>query len=256
MRDIIIHYHIFKNAGSTLYRLLKKNFGKCGSIEGTNPWDTLSPDDILKYAIDNPSLKAITSHHARLPLPDHPDLVFHPLIFLRHPIDRVGSVYSYERSLPESSNNPNPAIEIAHNNDLAGYVKWRLLDGHGAVIKNFQTVHLSGRQRDMRTATATEDDLKVALERLSELPFFGIVELFDESIAKLSCNLFPYFPQFDINYVSTNISAERKISLQERLDDTESRLGRNLYQELLDKNAIDIQLYDQALSLFSLNSVE
>ena len=50
MRHVIVHYHIFKNAGSTVDSVLKNNFGdRCGSIEGRNPWDTLCPDDILKY---------------------------------------------------------------------------------------------------------------------------------------------------------------------------------------------------------------
>jgi hypothetical protein len=255
MRRIIIHYHIFKNAGSTVYSILKNNFGdRCGSIEGINPWDTLGSDAILKYAMENPSLKTISSHQARLPVPKCLNLVFHPLIFLRHPIDRVGSVYSFERREPLSS--PSLGVKIAHENDFAGYVKWRLSEGNGAVIKNFQTVHLSGRQNDMRVAIATDNDLKDAIEKISQLPVFGIVELFDESIARMSNHLSQYFERLDVNYSVANRSMERKNTIQERLDDIKIMLGLDLYQELLLKNVLDMQLYDHALRLFSSNSTE
>jgi hypothetical protein len=255
MRHIIIHYHIFKNAGSTVDSVLKKSFGdQCGSIEGLNPWDTLRPDAILKYAIDSPNIKTISSHHARLPTPNFPNLAFHPLLFLRHPIDRAGSVYSFERRQPISS--PSLGVKIAREKDFAGYVKWRLSDGNGAVIRNFQTVHLSGRQNDMRVAIATDSDLKDALKKISQLPFFGIVEFFDNSIERMNKYLSQYFEHVDVNCSIANRSTERKNTLQERLDDVEIMLGSDLYQELLDKNALDMHLYDYALRLFSSNSNE
>jgi len=251
MRHIIAHYHIFKNAGSTVDTILQRNFGRLwGSIEGNNPWDTLSPDSILRYALAHPTLKAISSHHARPPVPIDSNTVFHPLIFLRHPIDRVGSVYSFERREPKSS--PGLGVKIARKNDFAGYVRWRLSDGNGAVIKNFQTVHLSGREKDMRTASASEKDLGDAMERISHLPFFGIVEMFDDSIVRMKTQLAQYFGQIDTNYTVANQSAERKKMLLERLDEIEDALGTGLYQELLDKNALDMQLYDKAVKLFEL----
>jgi hypothetical protein len=250
MRHIILHYHIFKNAGSTVDSILKNSFGnRCGSIEGLNPWDTLGAGDILKYAIKNQSIKTISSHHARLPKPHSPNIAFHPIIFLRHPIDRVGSVYSFERRQP--INSPSLGVKIARRNDFAGYVRWRLSDGNGAVIKNFQTVHLSGRQNDMRVAHATDNDLKDAIVKISQLPFFGIVELFDNSIERMNKYLSQYFENIDVNYSITNRSTERRNTLLERLDDIEIMLGSDLYQKLLNNNALDMHLYDHALRLFS-----
>jgi hypothetical protein len=250
MRHILIHYHIFKNAGSTIDSILKRNFGeRCGSIEGLNPWDTLSPSDILKYATENPSIEAISSHQARLPTPNYQNLAFHPLLFLRHPIDRAGSVYFFERRQPISS--PSLGVKIAHEKDFAGYVKWRLTDGNGAVIRNFQTVHLAGRKNDMRFATAIDSDLKDAINKISELPFFGIVELFDDSIEKMKKYLSQYFNGINVNYSIENKSTGRGNTLQERLNDVEKMLGSNLYQELLAKNTLYMQLYDYAIRLFS-----
>jgi hypothetical protein len=252
-RHVILHYHVFKNAGSTVSSILINNFGasQCGDIEGKNSWDTLSDSDILRYAINNPGLKAISSHHARLPVPNHSDFVFHPLIFLRHPIDRIGSVYSYERKRPASDK--SLGVRIAHEYDFAGYVKYRLTDG-SAPIRNFQTVHLSGHYTDMRKAIATEEDLKMAMETLSQLKFFGIVELFDKSMVKMKRYLSGHFHNFNINYVAANIDADRKNTIEDRLDEIKSSLGQNLYQELLDKNALDLQLFNQAKTLFLLEN--
>jgi hypothetical protein len=249
MRHVIIHYHIFKNAGSTIDSILNRNFNsQCGSIEGRNPWDTVSPDAVLNYARANPAMKAVSSHQARLPVPAAADLVVHPLLVLRHPIDRVGSVYSFERRQPPDS--PSLGVKIAQTHDLAGYVRWRLTEGNGCVIRNFQTVHLSGRENDMRTARATDHDLTVALDRLSQLAYFGVVELFEESMCKLNYYLAAHFDNMDLSHDVINQSPERKESLEERLQQIANALGPDLHQELQEKNELDLQLYDTANLLF------
>ena len=98
---IIIHYHIFKNAGATVDAILRNNFGEaCAEYEGSELAAVVKPESMLKYILENPHLKVISSHNARLPVPKHLRLTFYPLIFLRHPIDRIGSMYSFERRQP------------------------------------------------------------------------------------------------------------------------------------------------------------
>jgi hypothetical protein len=248
MRCIVVHYHLFKNAGSTIDSILKNKFGSCwGNIEGNNPWDTLPPETLLKFAMEKQSLKAISSHHARLPVPDCQDISFLPLIFLRHPIDRVGSVYSFERRQPKDS--PSLGAKIARNNDIAGYVKWRLSEGNGCVIRNFQTVHLAGREKDMRTASADELDLRIACNRLDKLPFIGIVEMFEESICRMRKFLAHDFGDIDTSAAIHNKSPERKNSLEDRLEDIRNALGKVVYEELIQKNSLDIELYKYAVKL-------
>jgi hypothetical protein len=250
MRQIIVHYHIFKNAGSTVDDLLARKFpGVWGGIEGPNPWDTVSQTELLEYVLANPALRAISTHQARLPTPVHPGLQFFPLVFLRHPIDRVGSVYSFERRQPASS--PGQGVQIARSQDLPGYVRWRLIEGHGAVIWNYQTVHLAGRERDMRTAHATREDFEVAKQRLSELPFFGLVETFAESLQRMRAYLEPPFGTLEGGHGVHNRSPERKATLAERIAELEAVLGPGLYQELLEKNAFDLELYEHAVRIGS-----
>jgi hypothetical protein len=248
MRHIVLHYHIYKNAGSSIDSILRYNFrDSCGSIEGNYPWDTLDSATILRFAQENPNLKVISSHQARLPQPVDSNIIFYPLIFLRHPIDRIGSVYSFERREPLNSR--NPGAKIARENDLAGYVKWRL--SHGAVIKNFQTIFLSGREKDMRTATATKAELDIAQERIKNLDFFGIVELFEDSMLKMKHFLTQRFGNINTPVISIeNKSCDRKSSIEERIREIQLTLGIDLYTELLEKNALDLELYNNALSLF------
>ncbi len=249
MRHVILHYHILKNAGTTVRAVLEANFrGKCGDAEGPNPWDTIGEDVILEYAAAHPELKVISTHQGRLPAPVDSLAEFHPVVFLRHPIDRAASVYEFEHREPAES--PSLGSRVARSNDLTEYVKWRLSDGNGAVIRNFQTVFLAGRERDMRSAIASREDLELALARLRELAFFGIVERFDESLARLKRYLVPHFGDLDIAYTRQNVSPGRQSRLLDRLDEIKSTLGNSLYDELVSKNALDLELYVAAVELF------
>jgi hypothetical protein len=248
IRQVIIHYHIFKNSGSTIDSILKRNFqGNWLNFEGKNPWDTLDGKSILNYTYENTNVKVISSHHARLPVPESMDIKFFPLIFIRHPIDRVGSVYSFERRQPKNS--PSLGAKIAQKNRFKEYVKWRLSEGNGCVIKNFQTVHLAGREKDMRIADANELDLRTVFDRLNKLPFIGIVEMFEESVSRMKAFLEPKFGAIDASFSIQNKSFERKSFLEERLEDIQIALGKKVYQELIQKNNLDMELYNYALKL-------
>lgn len=245
MRLVVVHYHLFKNAGTTLDWILRRHFGDAhAKVEGDVPWATLTPDRLLRFVRDNPGVRAVSSHQARLPVPDVDDVTFAPLVFLRHPLDRVGSVYAFERRQPASS--PGPGVRVARETDLKGYVRWRLAEGNGAVIKNYQVVHLAGREYDMRTACATTADLATALERVKRLPFLGFVERFDESVGRLREFLHDVCGPIDTTYTVRNRSPERTGSLDERLEDLRSALGADLYRELVDRNALDLELYTGA----------
>lgn len=256
MRKILLHYHIFKNAGVTIDSVLSKQFGAVGNIEGTHPWDTLVPGQIFQYVLNHPDLKAISTHQGRFPLPFHQDIIFFPVVFLRHPIDRVGSVYSFVRRQTHIDN--ILSFKIAREKGIVEYVK-RLLadkDTEGAAIKNFQTIFLSGRERDMRVAVAGPDDLEIARNRLRQLDFFGVVELFKKSMQKMEKYLSKDFQNFTGSYVVQHKSPERMDSLEERLKELKDELGPALYNELVDKNSLDIELYEFALNLFAKNQTK
>lgn len=250
MRFVIVHYHLYKNAGSTIDSILDQNFRgeERGHIEGPYPWSMLSSLELLNYTLANPKLRAISSHQARLPLPQHPAVTFLPLLFLRDPIDRFGSVYSFERKQPAESLSPSTAI--ARQASLSAFAEWVVGREGTAVCRNFQVIHLSADRRDVPEGRATPDDYHVALAHLRSLPFFGMVESFEESLLAMRKYLRPHFGELDINHSPVNVTLERKPTLDERLQHIREELGPSLYREVLEHNALDILLYHEARQLF------
>lgn len=250
MRPVIIHYHIFKNAGSTIDSIFKRHFKNAYvSIDGDTPGGTLDSQFLLEYVERHSTINVLSSHQGRLPVPASTFIIFYPILFLRHPIDRIGSVYLFERNQP--NHNTALHVKIAKENGLEGYVKWRLSENNGAVIKNFQTIYLSGREKEMRYAKANRVDLEIALERLHTLDFFGIVESFGESITRMKKYLSSDFGEINTYYDIKNKSRGRKNTLVERLEELQNSLSPSLYNELIEKNALDIELYSAALDLFT-----
>lgn len=251
MRTVLVHYHLFKNAGTTIDGILDRNFpGEAhGHLEGPYPWSTISPQEILDYALANPEVRVISSHQARLPLPQHPAITFLPILFLRHPIDRFASVYEFERRQPADS--LSPSVAIARNGCLAAFGNWAVAREATAVCRNFQVAHLASAQSDMRDARATHNDYLQALTHLESLPFFGMVESFEESLESLQEYVRPHIGELSIDFSIENFTPGRKATLENRLEHIESELGASLYRELLEHNALDLLLYREAQQMFA-----
>jgi hypothetical protein len=250
MRTVIVHYHLFKNAGTTVDGILERNFpgDARGHLEGPFPWSTVSPNEILAYALANPAVRAISSHQARLPLPRHPEIAFLPILFLRHPIDRFASVYEFERRQPADS--LSPSVAIARNGGLAAFANWVVEREATAVCRNFQVAHVASAQSDMREARSTHNDYLQSLAHLRGLPFFGIVESFEDSMKALQAIVRPHIGELNIDFSIENCTPGRKATLEERLEHIESELGPSLYRELLEHNALDMLLYREAKHMF------
>jgi len=231
--------------------VLHRNFpdGAHGHIEGPYPWSAVHPNEILDYALANPALQVISSHQARLPLPQHPDITFLPILFLRHPIDRFASVYEFERRQPADS--ISPSVEIARTGGLAEFANWVVERDATAVCRNFQVAHLAGAQHDMRIARATDADYLRALDHLKSLPFFGLVESFEESLKGIQDFLRTHTGELNATFTIENFTPGRKATLEERLHHIESELGPSLYRELLEHNALDLLLYREAERMFA-----
>jgi len=251
-RRVILHYHLFKNAGSSVDHILAANFGKrWASVEGEQLWSVLEPDALADFIRRHPKLLAVSSHTARLPLPQLPNTTFYPVFFLRHPVDRVGSIYNFECKRTDS----DFSATTARANDFAGYVR-QMLDNpenEGIVLRNFHTLCLSQAAvglADLRQANVNSSNLDEARVFLADLPVFGLVEHFDQSVQRLGTWLQTPFP--GINFFPSRVNAhpQRKNLLDMRIAGIESELGPSLFQELLDANEYDLQLYYYALELF------
>ncbi|WP_243368412.1 hypothetical protein [Fundidesulfovibrio soli] len=249
MRHVIIHYHIFKNAGSSIDSMLSHNHGpRWAQLEGKRPWSTLLPEAVGAFIAANPEVLSLSSHHARLPVPCVPGVTFHPIVILRHPIDRAYSVYSFERGQPEQG--AGPGVLAAKRYDFADYVRWRLEPGNGCVISDFQTIFLAGSHVDMSVARALSSDFHAASARLMGLPFFGLVERFKESVHLLERSLSrtALLEHYNVGHINRN--PDRADSLELRIEQIRKSLGGELFETLVARNQHDLRLFALASELF------
>ena len=247
MRNVIVHYHIFENAGSSIDVCLAESFGDgWHNFDAHEQWTNITSKDLSEHLAKNPRLRAMSSHQARWPEPTGEDLRVHPIVFLRDPIDRIGSMYSFAARRGDLG---------ADETTLARYVD-RLLEPQGGIVgRSFQTLFLSDDDQltqhpDGPNTQASTEHFNQAVSRLDRLLGFGMVERFEESIALFVRQLTPFFP--DLTFVSRreNVSAGRDPTLKGRIDHMRSALGRRRYRRLLAANEADMELLILARRMF------
>lgn len=248
MRDkiICIHFHIFKNAGSTIDWILQKNFQEDAAFidDHSNPGNRISMAVVLDYLSEHPNMRSVSSHQLRFPIVEHSDFHFLPMIFIRHPIDRAFSIYSFKKKEPDNSLGTIKAKEL----DLHEYVKWNLETKGFTPMKNFQVLFLS----DKDTKSDVDDsDLDIAIKRLGSCPILGVVDRLDESLVLAEEILRPYFSSIDLSYIKQNVSADRPGTLDEKIKYGRSQIGDALMKQLKARNSLDLQLYRHANGLLN-----
>ena len=186
MRTIIVHYQIFKNAGSSIDRILQVAFGDYwASLEGATATSLLRPRDLSLFVMPRPEILAVSSHLLRPPAP--PDLNVLPIVLLREPLDRAFSVYS---QLRRNTAGGTMSEAVAQQTSFSEFVLW-CLDNKvlgGMVIADYQVVHLSSasfRRSHIYEAQATEDDLRETIRYLSSGACFGTVDCFEAVVSRL-----------------------------------------------------------------------
>lgn len=241
-RKIIVHYHAFKTAGTSIDFILESHFGRRW-IE----WEAeAAPEALAEFVSSRRKLVALSSHIALTRLPSLPGTTFFPIVFLRHPIDRIPSVYRFYR---KHSRHQEPAAEMARRSSLAEYIEWQL--GFNRLLSNFYTARLAY----WKTTPEYQEQpqLDRALITLAELPFVGLTERFDQSVERLNAYLQPHFPGFQARPVRLNITRQGDASLDQRLADFRAAIGDPLYQRLLQENQDDLVLYNAVLADFAAN---
>lgn len=240
-RNIIIHYHLFKNAGTSLDQSLMANF-----IEGWHAHEGEATEwesgDVTDYLVAHDEIVVLSSHTALLPVPNIKDAIIYPIIFIRHPIDRVRSIYDFERKQTDMTEGSRMAKIL----DLCGFVEWRLSRGADRSIRNFQTSRFSGAVHSPPAGDASQ--AQRALWSIEALPFIGIVEQYDASLARLQNWLSPAFPGIRLLPTKANVTQRGDQTLDERLAALRAELGPLLYQALLDANESDLNLYEAVLA--------
>jgi hypothetical protein len=241
-RQIILHYHLFKNAGTSVDQVLRKNFGArwvTREFESRKNRE-LHAREVGAWVQENPDAVAFSSHTFDLPPPVIPGIQVIPVIFVRHPIDRIASAYAFEKTQPGGS----LGAVLARNTTLRGYVEVRLAMGGDRQCRNF---HASRFARLGAGESGTE--LERSIRAMQSLPFVGIVEDFGRSMERLTRLLKPAFPGFEGFEVSANTSRDSGVSLEGKVSLLRAELGADMYETVVKANEDDFTLYQTALSL-------
>lgn len=233
-RPLILHAHLFKNAGSTFDWSLRRQFGDAFLDHRDDAAMRDNPDYLEGYLRDNTRISALSSHWLPLPLRRKELPRAHLCLLIRHPLERALSVYNFERRQDADG----PGNRQARALPFADYVRWRLEPGVGPALRNFHTRYLSGRYFN--------DDMEQSFDRavslLEATPLVGLVDRYALSMALFEQGLKADFPTIDLSFEPQNTSQPAGGSLDERLARLAASLGPVL--ELLERqNQHDLRLY-------------
>lgn len=239
MKTIILHYHLFKNAGTSLDAALKENFS-----EEKGEWVTKefpgqpskNREELKQWIIGNPQAKCFSSHTAIFPVPQIEGIKIIPVIFYRHPIDRIASAYSFETKQGGESY----GATLARENTLAGYIETRLSVKGDRQCRDFHAHRLATMFGEKQGDEATR--AKMAIEAL---PFVGLVEKYSESLERLEALLKAEgFDDIKLKPVEKNVSRVVKKTLDEKLSEIKEQLGDEAFSKLLVANEIDLNIWE------------
>ncbi len=244
MRSLILHGHIFKNAGTTLDWALARNFGENFLDHRDDEAMVSEASDCLRDLIKiNPSLQAISSHQMPFPLPELGGIELLPLYLLRHPMSRIESVYQFER---RQDSDTRGAI-AAKRFDFKAYVAWRMQTDVPPTIRNYQCLNISGAGAARSSIDDETSRFAIAADRIANLPLFGVVDRYDESMIVMEAKLQDMgWDNIDLAYKRQNISPQ--VFLRGN-DDPAARVSKDLGElapQVLEKNRYDLELYQLA----------
>ena len=232
---LLLHYHLFKNAGSSVDEMLRQNFGSRwveAEFHGSGQRSNVA--HVEAFLRSRGDLLAFSSHTALLPLPELDGRRVLPILFIRHPIDRLKSAYTFERK----QNADTFGARLARTADFAGYIRELLSSPNNRQARNFQACRLAFHEP---AEGGTEHER--AMRTLDRLPFVGLVEAYDLSLERLRETYGPLVPELRVISVRKNVTRAEPKPIEAKLQEIQRELGDQLYADLWAANASDIELH-------------
>lgn len=237
-KRICLHFHIFKNGGTTVEWILKKNFSNDAIFIDTDNREGILPNRVLlNYLKKNSQVKAFSSHQIRFPLPKVSDFHFIPILFIRHPIDRIFSIYHFNKRRTDSN---APGVLKAKALDVNDYIKWNLKITKHRPMKNFQVLFLSDKKIN---SPVYKSDFNLAVDRMKSCDVIGVVDRFDESLVIAEEFIRKYFTDIDFSYVKQEITPNRNEDLIIRLENEKSKVESDVMDQITKRNNWDLELF-------------
>ena len=242
MRNVIIHAHIFKNAGTTFDHSLRKNFAD-GFIDHRQDQELVQgkQEYLNQYLALHPECQALSSHSVHFNIESSESLNLFPVYFIRHPIERIRSVYEFEKK----QNADTPGARKAKEMDLEGFVDWYLEESSPATIRNVHTIFLSGQGP---SADRLEEKFEQAMTVLEKPAVcINVVDRYDQSMLVMEDKLSADFPGIDLSYVRKNVTDKNpESSLENKLNTFLAGVSQSCQEKIIQKNQWDLALYEAA----------
>jgi hypothetical protein len=249
-RAVICHYHIYKNSGSTFDRVLHGCYGDHhAAFDSPIPHFQTNQDQLAEIVTHNPALISLSSHQIYLPLPS--TMAFRPVgvVFVRHPLLRIRSIYRFEQpSWPEQSDGGDDTFE--------GWVREQLDSAQQQLlVSNAQTNQLCrpyGRAPRFENRKGTRVyDIDQAITNLNQVQCLGRTEHFDADVARFIPILAAYGLHFDPEQglAENTSSSDFREPMQQQLDSMKASLTDESWERLLHCNHQDLEIYDYVSAL-------
>ena len=248
-RHLGVHLHIFKNAGTSLDKVLAACFGTTlYSFDKRSPGAILTIAEVADIIRARQAIRCLSSHQVRLPLPVFDGIILHPIFFLRNPIERVQSCFHFERDVQKVFP-PELTME--------DYVRRSLANPRINAIIGLQVSILCDNRLlspDRLKTDLTREAIATAEAALHTTPAFGLVEHFAASMAAISRSLVKYLPELagaaGHGDIRENISNNGAAPGGDKTRYVKENLTAATFSRLLDQTAPDRHLYEEGRKLF------
>jgi hypothetical protein len=239
-RFLIVHYHIFKNGGSTITSILEREFrNSFATVHGPDDVSVVDLTSLADFISSYESVQAISSHHLRYPKPVLPNIIVFDCCFLRHPLDRLQSLYSYFQRIEAD----DPLCRLARQENPRSFFK-KLIDSAPHLISNVQVTMLA--QGGAFTRPVDTPDVEAASDVVAKMAIPGLVEKFDRSLVAAEYFLKPAFPRLRLDYLPQNVSRPLGANPVDRQGWLMHSWGSDLYATLENLNQCDLELWRRA----------
>jgi len=247
-RVVLFHFHLFKNAGTSVDKILEMNFNN-KFIKKEFPFYPYKSNisqvtEWIKKEIDK---VAFSSHTARIfdffRFEKETDIKVIPIIFIRHPFIRIHSAYHFEREKQKNIEALGPVI--AKNTDLKGYIEIRWFIPNDNQTKNFHIIRIADLFFEEEGSI-----IEKAMKAIGSLPFVGLVEKFDNSIKKLETLVRQYFADFKTEFFEENVQFGLQFSLKDRLELIKKEVGETFFKKFYEMNKDDIMLWEKVKKIY------
>ena len=247
LKDILLHHHIFKNAGSTIISILERNFKEKFATFEPEPGGIITTKKLFKF-IERKNVIAVSSHnfHTRL-FADYREnsfgqnYIFIDMVLLRHPIDRIASIYRFSKANVGDS---EPLYQLAKKYNFSDFLRC-LFDEFPYHVNDFQVNNFANF--GIYFYPPSNIDLSIAKERMVRFALLGVVDKFDDFCVRCEYFMRRIYGNINFSHVPQHTTSNPNATLQTRLDEIRGMCDRIVYGKLEEFNQLDFLLYQAAV---------